>query len=161
MHILVDLDGTVARCNPAVFVLLCNYTLKLNIPRKDLENLTYEDFLQRSEVSSYRQQIGEAIFNYQLSCVKLSPVYWRSSLPVPSATKATMQLSSIGNLSYATCRKITLADPDKAEIANKINQDIEKATHEWLMEQGFPHPNKVFFCTTLQEKLTMIAELIQ
>lgn len=161
MLILVDLDGTIAQRNPRVLAPLYNHVLKLDIPRQDLETLTPEAFLQRPEVMSCRRQMGEARFHHLLNYARLTPIYWRSCLPTPGALQAIYSLSTLGELRYATCRKLAPFDPAKKAIEDKLNSDIEQATHQWLAEQGFPQPDSVLFCSSLREKLSAIAGLIE
>src|SRR6266446_2688935 len=59
MRIFLDIDGTIACDNQALYLMLCNLALKLGIAGERLVGLTYDEFYALPEVTAYRERVGE------------------------------------------------------------------------------------------------------
>ncbi len=149
MYILLDVDGTIACDNQALYLSLCNLALKLGIDEERLAGLTYDEFYVLPEVIAYREQVGEQRYNTNVRIIAHTPILQRHLEVVDGAINGARFLAQSGNLRYCTARKTARFE--------ELDEAMARATRDWLEANGFPNPQDVIFCTSLLEKLSFCA----
>jgi hypothetical protein len=149
MYIFLDVDGTIACDNQALYLSLCNLALKLGIDEERLVGLTYDEFYALPEVTAYREQVGEQRYNTNIRIIAHTPILQRHLEVVDGAINGARFLAKSGNLCYCTARKTARFE--------ELDEAMARATREWLEASGFPNPQDVIFCTSLLEKLSFCA----
>jgi len=149
MHIFLDVDGTIACDNQALYLSLCNLALKLGIDEERLAGLTNDEFYVLPEVTAYRKQVGEQRYNTSVRIIAHTPILQRHLEVVDGAIDGARFLAQSGDLRYCTARK-TARHED-------LDEAMARATRDWLAASGFPNPQDVIFCTSLLEKLSFCA----
>ncbi len=153
MQIFLDVDGTIARNNRALYVALCNRKLKLGIDEERLAGLPYEEFFTLPEVTAYRERVGEKRYQWSLHLLTLDPELQRQMEIIDGAVEGARLLVQSGDLRYCTSRKTTWHED--------LNAAMARATHYWLKVNGFPNHQQVVFCTSPREKLSFCAARIE
>jgi len=153
MRILLDVDGTIARNNRVLYLMLCNLVLKLGIDEERLSELSYEEFYFLPEVAAYREREGEHRYMRNVRIIAHAPELQRRMEVIEGAVDGAWRLSRQGTLGYCTARKT-----DRIE---KLDEALARSTHDWLEANGFPNPQDVFFCTSFFEKLSFCAVHIE
>jgi hypothetical protein len=149
MYILLDVDGTIASDNQALYLSLCNLALKLGIDEERLAGLTYDEFYVLPEVAAYREQVGEQRYNTNVRIIAHTPILQRHLEVIDGAVNGACFLAQSGNLRYCTARKTARYE--------ELDEAMASATCDWLEASGFPNPQDVIFCTSLLEKLSFCA----
>lgn len=153
MRIFLDVDGTIACGNQALYLTLCNLALKLGIAEERLAGLTYDEFYALPEVTAYREQVGEQRYNTNVRIIAHTPILQRHLEVVDGAINGARFLAQSGNLCYCTARKTARYE--------KLDEAMASATRDWLEASGFPNPQDVVFCTSFLEKLSCCAAHIE
>jgi len=153
MRIFLDVDGTIACDNQALYLTLCNLALKLGIAEERLAGLTYDEFYALPEVTAYREQAGEQRYETNVRIIAHTPILQRHLEVVDGAINGARFLAQSGNLCYCTARKTARYE--------KLDEAMASATRDWLEARGFPNPQDVFFCTSFLEKLSFCAAHIE
>jgi len=153
MRIFLDVDGTIACGNQALYLTLCNLALKLGIDEERLVGLTYDEFYALPEVTAYREWVGEQRYETNVRIIAHTPILQRHLEVVDGAINGARFLAQLGNLCYCTARKTARYE--------KLDEAMASATRDWLEARRFPNPQDVVFSTSFLEKLSFCAAHIE
>jgi len=140
MLFAIDIDGTIAQDEHGhAYARYLNQALALNISEEIIEHLpSYLSFIMLPEVQAYVQNNEEHKQKYveTIRVAQHDPDVQRSATPMHNSVEGVKMLAEYGQICYITCRK----------------SESQAITQEWLAQNGFLQPERVFFCEHYHHK---------
>jgi hypothetical protein len=163
MHILIDLDGTIATINEPHFIRLVNTGLSLGVPDERLQALSLRDFLSEPEVVAAQQRYGGERFKTLFTFLHCSQDAIAARFVVDGAQAALTSLTQLGSIAYCTARKgrYSGTNEKKRSAMDTLNEKMLHASRDWLSLHHFPFSDHIMCCVGVVGKLAAIVTLIR
>lgn len=148
MNIYIDIDGTTAYTNVAVYIRLCNELLRLAIADELLATVqTVEAFEALPEVQRFRARFEEQEYQHMIEIIGTDPRHAVAAKVMSGAQAGVAHLAAYGSIGYCTARS-----------GFPWDDALHEATYQWLSDQQFIQPTNVIFCESPLEKLRWVAK---
>lgn len=163
MHILIDLDGTIAAINEPHFMRLLNTCLSLGVPEERLQVLSLREFLSEPEVVAAQQRYGRERFKMLYTFLHCSQDAIAARFVVDGAQESLASLAHLGSIAYCTARKGGYSGTNEKtrSAMETLNEKMLHASRDWLSLHHFPSPESIMCCVGLVGKLAAIVTLIR
>jgi hypothetical protein len=147
MFFAIDIDFTIAGGYPGRFF---NEVLELGYTEKELNEIPFDQFFTHPVFKSIPE--AELAEHWERAMEHLPSMATRP--PYPDAIEKVNWLFTLGNIHYVTVRGMH-------HRSGTLRDEIMRTTFAWLEDHGFPVPEQIYYCHSLQEKILFVAQAMQ